>query len=617
MAGPARTRGRYVDRELNAHGGHAAKRIRREAERRWSQWPKVDQRALIAHLTALEGAEHQRDAATERVVEVEAALEYDTSMGLVLLPARTAVYGAQVAAEAAQRAVEGEADWLHTFYQSHGCSRALVTAAAADLVAASLRRTAFGASVVLAQGACPARGAMGESSSGGLATRTHLGTFHDPLPVTSLTSVSPGEWQGPFNFYYRRGTLITAWILQQDGQIIDTVIRKDVEARQEWSSLRWWTDAGDFANRLPNEIAIHQALQVVPTSSQQGWSNILNLRSSNLNKRTRTYTLYMELAQYGTLYSVMEAYKASRQIIPEAFIWYIFLVLAECAVAMQHGHIPQSDDPEPTVDGWQEIVHFDIKPLNIFLTAPNPERFEEYPAPKLGDFGHAFRTYNSDPHNPELYADNGGTAPYRAPEQCVFWDNATQHPVSRYKLGAHTNVYAIAQVIRDMMVQDHRVDLSEPTDDSLEQLWPTPHARSRLVEYSDTLAGIVMKCLRYLPHQRMTALQLHAELMHHLTTAHPNTEENFILGHARDMFNNRANAAQIRVHSIYRDTANVNPNRADFRPEQGGDARFRHGLRVGPPEVNKPLDRLTKDNNVGENETIGRRDSWHRALRGQ
>jgi serine/threonine protein kinase len=45
---------------------------------------------------------------------------------------------------------------------------------------------------------------------------------------------------------------------------------------------------------------------------------------------------------------------------------------------------------------WKTIVHRDLRPVNIFLAAPDANRFSRYPTPKIGDFGLSVYALPSD-----------------------------------------------------------------------------------------------------------------------------------------------------------------------------------------------------------------------------
>ena len=75
-------------------------------------------------------------------------------------------------------------------------------------------------------------------------------------------------------------------------------------------------------------------------------------------------------------------------VFPEAFIWHMFygIVNALCYCALG-----QNGSPE-RADGWEEIVHADLKPENVLLTDPVEEVTGLYPTAKVADFGTCVRS---------------------------------------------------------------------------------------------------------------------------------------------------------------------------------------------------------------------------------
>jgi serine/threonine protein kinase len=78
--------------------------------------------------------------------------------------------------------------------------------------------------------------------------------------------------------------------------------------------------------------------------------------------------------------------------IPEPAIWHIFESLIKAGLVMERGFANRRDERPDR--GWQDIVHLDIKPDNVFIgdyPTDNPnkrsENFAMYPTFKLGDFG--------------------------------------------------------------------------------------------------------------------------------------------------------------------------------------------------------------------------------------
>lgn len=80
---------------------------------------------------------------------------------------------------------------------------------------------------------------------------------------------------------------------------------------------------------------------------------------------------------------------------PEAFIWHVFIQLAEALDAMHNG-------------GPQRVIHRDVKTENVFLTSPYRPN-HSFPTVKLGDYGSA--TTEDEPTG-----RIGGTWSYMPPE---------------------------------------------------------------------------------------------------------------------------------------------------------------------------------------------------------
>ena len=135
------------------------------------------------------------------------------------------------------------------------------------------------------------------------------------------------------------------------------MFRKDVYLdEKDWSSPRLWDgDVRDPNTKTPYELACHHALMQVP-----GLDSVIGMRETLgrglIDNREMRYRMYLEWAPYGDLHELIEAYRnAPVHHIPEPMLWYTFLCLAECGLAMDNGHV-NSQDPEKD-PGWRDIVH--------------------------------------------------------------------------------------------------------------------------------------------------------------------------------------------------------------------------------------------------------------------
>lgn len=161
---------------------------------------------------------------------------------------------------------------------------------------------------------------------------------------------------------------------------------------------------------------------------------------------TFSFYYYMEYCPHGDLDDLIRTYMNQVPAhLPEPFLWYTFWCLAEVGLVMRQGNTSLFGVVE---GGWEGIVHRDIKPPNILLGGPTPGHFDQYPTPKLADFGLAIRTFPGDLLNPHAYSASGlGTPGYKAPEQTLYVDVNTLLPVDRDPLDAYTNVYGIGMTM--------------------------------------------------------------------------------------------------------------------------------------------------------------------------
>jgi serine/threonine protein kinase len=79
--------------------------------------------------------------------------------------------------------------------------------------------------------------------------------------------------------------------------------------------------------------------------------------------------------------------------IPEPFLWHVVESLAIAGLLLERGVV----DGNP-MRNWETIVHRDLRPANIFFGDPDPERFNRYPTPKIGDWGSGWPPTNLGLH---------------------------------------------------------------------------------------------------------------------------------------------------------------------------------------------------------------------------
>ncbi|KAL8837207.1 MAG: hypothetical protein Q9176_005838 [Flavoplaca citrina] len=135
----------------------------------------------------------------------------------------------------------------------------------------------------------------------------------------------------------------------------------------------------------------------------------------------KTMMIY-EYCSLGDLQDVLESHFKRQALIPEGFIWHIYLAVAKALAYLHTGYItpshhlnsPANSDADSLAllqkfdEPWTPILHRDIKPENIFLR-PSPSPSSPYPTPLLADFGLATH------RTPKPY-ECSGTFTYQGPE---------------------------------------------------------------------------------------------------------------------------------------------------------------------------------------------------------
>ena len=151
-----------------------------------------------------------------------------------------------------------------------------------------------------------------------------------------------------------------------------------------------------------------------------------------------------------------------------------------------------------------------MKPDNIFMGAPDPQRYPLYPKPLLGDFGIAIMSPEIDPNNPDWYNAGDGTPGLLAPEQKRFFDADDLTPIDDFALSSWTNVYGVGLILWILITYDGGPpDYNGPKQrewlgtglqhDPLDFSANTP-----ALTYSQSLREMIMSCLEYDVLQRPT-----------------------------------------------------------------------------------------------------------------
>lgn len=132
-------------------------------------------------------------------------------------------------------------------------------------------------------------------------------------------------------------------------------------------------------------------------------------------------SIYMDFCELGSLDSLIERFASKRKRFPESFLWSVLFDISLALCYLQSGRDAFSKakrgQPLNRVDkksGWEEIVHCDIKPANLFLTWRNP--ISQYPTVVLGDFGCSIGETSRHQAGHRMDAFTRGFAPPEAPD---------------------------------------------------------------------------------------------------------------------------------------------------------------------------------------------------------
>lgn len=233
--------------------------------------------------------------------------------------------------------------------------------------------------------------------------------------VSNFLDSTPGNEQMNSSWQPVRGLgkggfgIVGLWQqIDRRGHVNDEVAIKETERRPDSRSRGFLTRDPSLAR----EAAIMQQLN--DAEERRDWKpkNILRLRSFKYFPSAEKWRFFLEFARHGDLHKLLYNYRGWNTYLPEEFLWHVFHSLAKAAVIMEEGPFTDLESQQPT--GWS-VVHFDIKPENIYMAPPTRDAgFPDYPTIKVADFGLAELTGEDDELNPAVY-QTYGTEGYMPP----------------------------------------------------------------------------------------------------------------------------------------------------------------------------------------------------------
>jgi len=221
--------------------------------------------------------------------------------------------------------------------------------------------------------------------------------------------------------------------------------------------------------------------------------------------------LYLEFCDGGDLHDLIDQYANHSTQIPESFIWHAFIQMAEALAFLHYGWSLEDNAPfTRSSPPWNRVIHRDIKPANIFLKFRTHHHWQSnYPDLKLGDFGLAAVTTDAG-HTADSYCGTYAWQPPETPEATAKGD-----------------VWALGGIIH-ALAHEGEPPLADPPRwrgwaggcgygrmNRAADWDRAPEARqpmSVLGDYSPTLDRWMMKCFRRDPEQRVTSMELVADM---------------------------------------------------------------------------------------------------------
>jgi serine/threonine protein kinase len=218
--------------------------------------------------------------------------------------------------------------------------------------------------------------------------------------------------------------------------------------------------------------------------------NVVAMLGYDHNSRGNYNSIYMEFCEIGSLEGVLDKFIKRREKIPEGFMWKVLFDMSLALCYLQSGYDATSSAKAGVIIGreksrkdWDEIVHCDIKPGNIFLTMRNTS--SQYPTVVLGDFGCSVSDSSRHKFRHEMDAWTSVFGPPEAPQYSGSSDI--------YSLAL--SVHCVAR-LRDYPSSDKEKRRREPVGPQRES------------GYSNTIAQLLKRMLARDPEERPDAMYL-------------------------------------------------------------------------------------------------------------
>ncbi|KAF7186650.1 G2-specific protein kinase nimA [Pseudocercospora fuligena] len=319
------------------------------------------------------------------------------------------------------------------------------------------------------------------------------------------------SWMGPMFLGAGSHGTASIWIKQDAaGRISDRVAVKDTNSLNP--NYLYASGVVQPPPAMPMEAVAMLKLIDLP-----GSSSIVNIRNwrSKMPYGTRPgHRIYMEFCSGGDLSDLFKNHWPRNQnFMPESFLWAVFDSLVTAGLLMEGAHLR---DTARTI--WDEIIHGDMKPDNVFVGENTSGTFRGFPLVKLGDFGIA-TIFPKAGLNPADYWQPFSGPGYRAPEMAKIYRKSVNDVNGSYAPKSAANVWGVGMIMRGILHRNPWANLWEGPPNAPPGEPAMPWKPSDFTDplevnnYSQRLRDLIMSCLELVPENRPTFKQLRESIL--------------------------------------------------------------------------------------------------------
>lgn len=172
-----------------------------------------------------------------------------------------------------------------------------------------------------------------------------------------------------------QGTVTAHEYVTADGNVINRIVRKDTNLRNSFSDPAYWhgdSSESPFAGKcLPLEYHTQKLVCSAPLRDSNNTVKLVGPPHIMWNQRT--HRLYMEFVPLGDVGDLIKRQDRHDEPFPATFLWLAFRALLNNCLIMKQGAVSYKISP------WSQIVHCDLKAINVFVGAPNHDYYPQYP----------------------------------------------------------------------------------------------------------------------------------------------------------------------------------------------------------------------------------------------